>query len=74
MQTEITRKKIPCYICMTQLAGGLLLKKLAYFEVMLNIFWNLVGVRECRILVYGNNTMYKGFTRKLRDIYTWKQL
>ena len=25
-------------ICATQLAGGLLLKKLKYFEVMLNIF------------------------------------
>ena len=25
-------------ICGTQLAGGLLLKKLKYFEVMLNIF------------------------------------
>ena len=38
MQTEITRKKIPSYICMPQLADGLLLKKLAYFEVMLNIY------------------------------------
>ena len=25
-------------ICATQLAGGLLLKKLRYFEVMINIF------------------------------------
>ena len=36
--SRITCKKIPCYICATQLAGGLLLKKLKYLEVMLNIF------------------------------------
>ena len=32
-----TCKKTPCY-SMTQFAGGLLLKKLKYFEVVLNIF------------------------------------
>ena len=37
MQTEITCKKISCYIH-NQRAGGLLLKVLKYFEVMLNIF------------------------------------
>ena len=35
MQTGITCKKIPY---MTQLAGGLLMKMLKYFKVMLNIF------------------------------------
>ena len=37
IRTGITCKKIPC-LCATQLAGGLLLKKLKYFQVMLNIF------------------------------------
>ena len=31
-------KKIPCYIIATQFAGGILLKELYYFELMLNIF------------------------------------
>ena len=35
MRTGITHKKI-LVICATQLGGGLLLKKLEYFEVMLN--------------------------------------
>ena len=35
-QEQHVRKSIA--ICATQLAGGLLLKKLKYFEVMLNIF------------------------------------
>ena len=39
IRTGITCRKIPCYmLCATQLAGGLLLKKLKCFEVMLNIF------------------------------------
>ena len=44
IRTEITCKKIPCYrrlsfsLQVAQLAGGLLLKMLKYFEVMLNIF------------------------------------
>ena len=33
----MTWKKIPCYFA-TQLAGGLLFKKLKYFEAMLYIF------------------------------------
>ena len=37
IRTGITCKKIPV-ICATQLAGGLLLKNLKYFKVMLNIF------------------------------------
>ena len=37
IQTGITCKK-SLVICPTQLAVGLLLKKLKYFEVMLNIF------------------------------------
>ena len=37
IRTGITCKKT-LVICATQLAGGLLLKKLKYFEVMLNIF------------------------------------
>ena len=37
IRTGITCKK-PLVICVTQLAGGLLLKKLKCFEVMLNIF------------------------------------
>ena len=36
MQTEKTRKKT--LICATQLAAGLLLRKLKYFEVILNNF------------------------------------
>ena len=36
IRTGITCKKIRV-ICATQLAGGLLLKKLKYFEVVLNI-------------------------------------
>ena len=35
-QEQHVRKSIA--ICATQLAGGLLLKRLKYFEVMLNIF------------------------------------
>ena len=35
-QEKHVRKSL--VICATQLAGGLLLKKLKYFEVMLNIF------------------------------------
>ena len=37
MQTGITCKKI-FVICVTQFAGGLLLKKLKHFEVVRNIF------------------------------------
>ena len=37
IRTGITCKKI-LVICATQLAGGLLLKKLKYPEVILNIF------------------------------------
>ena len=37
IRTGITCKKI-LVVCATQLAGGLLLKKLKYCEVMLNIF------------------------------------
>ena len=44
-----THKKIPCHIS-TQLAGGLLLKKLKYFEVMINIF-EFPGVRIYRVLI-----------------------
>ena len=56
--TGITCKKIPCY-CLTQLAGGLLLKKLKYFEVMLNIFdlsrvWE--KIESC--LVYANKLFW----------------
>ena len=39
------------YCLKKMLAGGLLLKKLKYFEVMLNIFWILAVVRKCRILI-----------------------
>ena len=46
MRTGITCKKIPYYYA-TQLAGGLLLKKLKYFEVMLNI---LAGVKKMQNL------------------------
>ena len=38
VQTEITCKKVHFIICENQLAGGLLLKNLKYFEVMFNIF------------------------------------
>ena len=34
----ITFEEVPCYLLVTQLAGGVLLKKLDYFGVMLNIF------------------------------------
>ena len=37
IRTRITCKKIPCYSA-TQPAGGLLLKMLKYFAVMLNMF------------------------------------
>ena len=36
--TGITCKKILCYMRDSHPAGGLLLKKLKYFEVMLDIF------------------------------------
>ena len=38
IRTGTTCKKIPCYMREGALAGGLLLKMLKYFEVMLNIF------------------------------------
>ena len=38
IQTGITCKKIPCYMRTQLAAGGLLLKMLKYFKVMLNIF------------------------------------
>ena len=42
-------------ICTTQLAGGLLLKKLKHFEVMLNIFeFSWVWENEESWLVYAN--------------------
>ena len=34
----ITSEEIPFYVLATQLAGGVSLKKLEYFAVMLNIF------------------------------------
>ena len=46
----------PLVICTTQHAGGLLLKKLKYFEVMLNIFEFLrVWENIESWLVYANN-------------------
>ena len=46
IQTGIASKKIPS-LCATQLAGGILLKKLKYYEVLFNIFefprvWEIV--------------------------------
>ena len=36
IQTRITCKKIPCYM-RAQLSGGVLLKKLKYFEVLIGL-------------------------------------
>ena len=38
IRTGIACKKNPLLICATQLVGGLLLKMLKYFKVMLNFF------------------------------------
>ena len=58
IRTGITCKKT-LVICANQLAGGLLLKKLKYFEVMLNIFefsrvWENVEIW----LVYANKLFW----------------
>ena len=44
-RTEITCEEIPSYICATQLAGGVLLKKLKKIKIMLNIFKFSLGVK-----------------------------
>ena len=50
-RTETTCKKIPSYICATQLAGGVLLKKLKKIRIILTIFEFSLGVRNSIVLI-----------------------